>query len=131
MTLSAWIRPSESQSGGERSCLAGADAYFLMAGGGSHRRLGALDNVLAALLVGATIWFCLTLGCGTARGVSGRRRAWWQPVALFLAGSLVDAALAPSGTLVGPILVAAWFAVTASHRVEAASMYLLAAYSRA
>ena len=131
MTLSAWIRPSESQSGWRTIMSRQTDAYFLMAGGGSHRRLGALDNVLAALLVGATIWFCLTLGCGTARGVSGRRRAWWQPVALFLAGSLVDAALAPSGTLVGPILVAAWFAVTASHRVEAASMYLLAAYSRA
>ena len=29
------------------------------------------------------------------------------------------------GTLVGPILVAAWFAVTASHRVEAATMYLV------
>jgi Concanavalin A-like lectin/glucanases superfamily len=127
MTLSAWIRPSESQSGWRTIMSRQTDAYFLMAGGGSHRRLGALDDVLAALLVGATIWFCLTLGCGTARGVSGRRRAWWQPVALFLAGSLVDAALAPSGTLVGPILVAAWFAVTASHRVEAASMYLITA----
>ena len=95
MTLSAWIRP-ESQSGGERSCLARpmrTSSWPVAA----YRRLGALDNVLAALLVGATIWFCLTLGCGTARGVSGRRRAWWRPVALFLAGSLVDAALAPSG----------------------------------
>ena len=64
--------------------------------------------MLAALLVGATIWFCLMLGGGTARGVTDGD-AWWPPVALFLAGSLVDAALAPAGTLVGPILVAAWF----------------------
>jgi Concanavalin A-like lectin/glucanases superfamily len=127
MTLSAWIRPSEPQSGWRTILSRQTDAYFLMAGGGSHRRLGALDDVLAALLVGATICFCLMLGFGTARGVSGRRRAWWQPVALFLAGSLVDAALTPSGTLVGPTLVAAWFAVTASHRIEAASMYLITA----
>ena len=98
-----------------------------MAGGGSRRQLGAVDDILAVLLVGATIWFCLTLGPGTTEGVSRRRRAWWPPVALFLAGSLVDAVLAPSGTLVGPALVAAWFALTASHRLEAASMYLLTA----
>jgi hypothetical protein len=127
MTLSAWIRPSEPQSGWRTILSRQTDAYFLMAGGGSHRRIGAFDNALIGLLVGATIWFCLMLGCGTARGVSGRRRAWWPPVALFLAGSCVDAALAPSGTLVGPILIAAWFAVTASHRVEAASMYLITA----
>jgi hypothetical protein len=127
MTLSAWIRPSESQSGWRTILSRQTDAYFLMAGGGSHRRLGALDDVLAALLVGATICFCLMLGLGTARGVSGRRRAWWPPVALFLAGSLVDAALAPSGTLVGPTLVAAWFAVTAARRIEAAGMYLITA----
>ena len=67
MTLSAWIRPSESQSGWRTIMSRQTDAYFLMAGGGSHRRLGPLDDVLAALLVGATIWFCLTLCCGTAR----------------------------------------------------------------
>ena len=39
----------------------------------------------------------------------------------------MDAVLAPSGTLVGPALVAAWFALTASRRLEAASMYLLTA----
>ena len=124
MTLSAWIRPSQPQSGWRTILSRQTDAYFLMAGGGTHPGSG-LDDVLAALLVGATIWFCFMLGGGTARGVTGRRRAWWPPVALFLAGSLVDAALAPAGTLVGPILVAAWFAVTASHRVEAATMYLI------
>jgi hypothetical protein len=127
MTLSAWIRPSEQQSGWRTILARQTDAYFLMAGGGSQRELGALDDVLAALLVGATIWFCLTLGRRNERGVIRRRRAWWPPVALFLAGSLVDAVLAPSGTLVGPALVAAWFALTASHRLEAASMYLLTA----
>jgi hypothetical protein len=46
---------------------------------------------------------------------------------LFLAGSLVDAALAPSATLIGPTLVALWVARTAPHRGEAGTMYLLAA----
>ena len=98
----------------------------LMAGGGSRRQLGAVDDILAVLLVGATIWFCLTWALvlrkgsagGDARG--GRRSRCslrdlsWMP-------------FAPSGTLVGPALVAAWFALTASHRLEAASMYLLTA----
>jgi hypothetical protein len=98
-----------------------------MAGGGTNRRLGPLDDVLVVLLLGATIWFCLSLGRGATRRAGGRRRAWWQPVALFLAGSLVDVLLAPTGTLVGAALVAGWFAVTASHRFEAVTMYLLTA----
>ena len=127
MTLSAWIRPSERQSGWRTILARQTDAYFLTAGGGSHRSPGALDGVLAALLVGTTLWFCLTLARGTALGVGRPRRAWWPPVALFLAGSLVDAALAPSGTLVGPTFVAAWFALTTSPRVESAGMYLITA----
>ena len=64
MTLSAWIRPSESQSGWRTILHRQTDAYFLMAsgGGGSQLRLGSLDYMLAAVLVGATLWFCLTLG---------------------------------------------------------------------
>jgi Concanavalin A-like lectin/glucanases superfamily len=127
MTLSAWIRPSEPQSGWRTVLARQTDAYFLMAGGGTNRRLGALDDVLVVLLLGATIWFCLSLGRGAARRAGGRRRAWWQPVALFLAGSLVDVLLAPTGTFVGAALVAAWFAVTASQRFEAVTMYLLTA----
>ena len=71
MTLSAWIRPSEPQSGWRTILPRQTDAYFLMAGGGSHRRLGALDNVLGALLVGATICFCLTLAVVPRAGSAG------------------------------------------------------------
>ena len=35
--------------------------------------------------------------------------------------------LAPSGTLIGPTLVAAWYALTASHRGEAACIYVITA----
>jgi hypothetical protein len=88
-------------------------------------RLGALDDARGILLLIAAVWFCVALAAG------GRpdawRRSWWQPIALFIAGSVIDAALAPSGTLIGPILVALWLARTASHRGAAATMYLLSA----
>jgi Concanavalin A-like lectin/glucanases superfamily len=126
MTLSAWSRPSESQTGWRTILHRQTDAYFLAAGGGTVRPIGAwaLDDARAAVLVGAAIWFCLVLASGRAGWVGTRRRSWWPPVALFLVGSAVDAALPPSGTLIGPTLLAVWFAVTASHRGEAASMYL-------
>ena len=41
MTLSAWIRPSQPQSGWRTILSRQTDAYFLMAGGGTHPRLGA------------------------------------------------------------------------------------------
>ena len=40
MTLSAWIRPSQPQSGWRTILSRQTDAYFLMAGGGTHPRLG-------------------------------------------------------------------------------------------
>jgi hypothetical protein len=87
-------------------------------------RLGELDDIRGILLIIAAVWFCVALATDRRPGMW---RRWWQPVALFVAGSVVDAALAPSGTLIGPILVALWLARTASERSMAASMYLLAA----
>lgn len=127
MTLSAWSRPRESQDGWRTILHRQTDAYFLTAGGGSYPVLGTLDDARAALLVAAALWFCLMLAGGPTDRVAGRRRSWWAPVALFLAGSLVDAALAPSATLIGPTLVALWLARTASHPRGAGTMYLLAA----
>jgi Concanavalin A-like lectin/glucanases superfamily len=128
MTLSAWSRPSESQDGWRTILHRQTDAYFLTAGGGgTYQALGALDDARAALLVAAAVWFCLMLAARPTDRVAPRRRSWWAPVALFLAGSLVDAALAPSATLIGPTLVALWVARTAPHRGEAGTMYLLAA----
>ena len=49
-----------------------------------------------------------------------RRRTWWLPLVLFAVGSLVDAVFAPTGTLIGPALVAVWLAATASSRAELA-----------
>ena len=88
-------------------------------------RLGALDDARGILLLIAAVWFCVALAAGRRPGAL--RRSWWQPIALLIAGSVVDAALAPSATLIGPILVALWLARTASHRGTAATMYLLGA----
>jgi hypothetical protein len=125
MTLSAWVRPSESQAGWRTIVDRQIDAYFLMAGGGGGHRLGAFDNVRAALLVVAAVWLGLVLASGRARWIGGRKRSWWPPVMLFLAGSVLDAALAPAGTLFGPALAALWYGLTSSHRGEAATTYLI------
>jgi hypothetical protein len=127
MTLSAWIRPSESQTGWRTILHRQTDAYFLTAGGGPREELGTFDHARLRLLIIAAVWFCVALVTARAPWVTGSGSSFWPPVALFLAGSIVDAALAPSHTLIGPFLVALWFALTASRRGEAASMYLLVA----
>jgi hypothetical protein len=80
-------------------------------------RLGALDDVRGVLLIIAAVWFCVAPAAGRRPGE--RRFSWGHPLALFVAGSVADAALAPSSTLIGPILVALWLAWTAPHRGEA------------
>jgi hypothetical protein len=127
MTLAAWIRPSEPQDGWRTILHRQTDVYFLMAGSDRDNSVGVLDDLRAALLVGAAVWFCVVLAGGGARWVRGHRRTWWPPVALFVAGSVIDAVLAPTGTLTGPFLVAAWYGLTASRRDEATLMFLIAA----
>ncbi len=126
MTLSAWVRPSEPQGGWRTIVARQTDAYFLTAGNGN---LGpsALDEARVVMLVCAAAWFCVALAGGRLRWNHGSRGSWWAPVGLFLAGSILDATVAPSGTVTGPTLVAIWLAATASRRVDAACMYVVAA----
>jgi hypothetical protein len=125
MTLSGWIRPSERQSGWRTVVQRQTDAYLLTASSDRQDRTGGVDDLRAALIIAAAIWFCVLIASALAPR-SARRRHWWLPVGLFVLGSFVDAALAPSGTLVGPTLVALWLAATASSRIETVS-FLLAA----
>ena len=129
MTLSAWVRPTESQSGWRTVLARQTDAYFLTAGGGRRRegRLQTIDGVRVPLLIIAAIWSCLALAGARTPSVRGRRLWYWPPVALFVAGSAVDAALTPSDTLIGPTLVALWFAMVASRRGDVAVMWVLVA----
>src|SRR5262249_44482769 len=127
MTLSAWIRPTESQAGWRTVLHRQTDAYFLMAGGGGDSTsLGRLDDSRVSLLFCGALWFCLAWSCGP-RGAGDRRRSWWVPVVLFVAGSALDAACSPAATLIGPTAVAIWCALTASDRGEAAILYLVGA----
>jgi hypothetical protein len=126
MTLSGWIRPSAPQSGWRTIVQRQTDAYLLTAGSDRQNRLGRLDDLRAALLVAALVWFCVMIATRGSPDAPGRRHSWWEPAGLFVVGSLADAMLAPSGTLLGPALAASWLGVTASTRAEAVA-FLFAA----
>ena len=127
MTLSGWIRPSTWQSGWRTIVQRQTDAYLLTASSNRHSRFGLLDDIRAALVVAAMIWLGLLIAAGGGGGRTALLRSWWLPLGLFLAGCLIDAAIAPSASLVGPALVAAWLAATASTRVETAGFVIAAA----
>jgi hypothetical protein len=127
MTLSAWIRPSAQQTGWRTVVQRQTDAYILTAGSDRQDRYGPIDDVRAALIVAAAMWFFVVIA--TARGpwTAPRRRSWGMPVALFVVGSLGDAALAPTAALIGPALVALWLAATAPAAPERATFLAAAA----
>jgi concanavalin A-like lectin/glucanase superfamily protein len=126
MTLTAWIKPSEQQSGWRTVVARQTDAYTLMAGGGRENagRLEAIDRLRFVIVILLLAWMGVVLARGRVPWASGRSR-WYWPLALFVAGSLVDVAFAPSDTLIGPALVALWWGATSSHRDERVIMYVL------
>jgi hypothetical protein len=126
MTLSAWIRPSRRQKGWRTIVQRQTDAYFLTASSG-HVTNSSGDTLRIALVMFAAGWFGFVIATGRAPRTGARRRSWWVPVVLFAVGSLADAAFAPSGTLVGPLLVALWLSATASRGTERAAVLLVAA----
>jgi hypothetical protein len=126
MTLTAWIKPSESQSGWRTVVARQTDAYTLMAGGGREdaSSIDALDRLRFVVVIALIAGIALAVARGQAPLAAGRRR-WYWPVALFVAGSLVDVAFTHGNTLIGPALVALWFGATSSERTEMVSMYVL------
>jgi Concanavalin A-like lectin/glucanases superfamily len=124
MTLSAWIRPAAVQAGWRTVLAHQTDAYFLMAGGGETVPAGS-DAVRISLLAAAALCFCLALLVGRARWLDAAG-SWWAPVALFLAGSVLDSSLASPGSVIGPYLVALWYAFTARRRTVAVTMFAVA-----
>jgi hypothetical protein len=127
MTLSGWIRPTATQTGWRTIVQRQTDAYLLTASSGRLNRLRRLDDIRAAMVVAAIAFFGWLVATDRDRWAATRRRAWWQPVGLFVAGALADALLAPTGTLIGPTLVAVWLAATASTRAEKVAFLLVAA----
>ena len=55
MTLSGWIRPSESQGGWRTILHRQTDVYFLTAGSSQTTRAGTFDNARALLLVAVAV----------------------------------------------------------------------------
>jgi hypothetical protein len=123
MTLSAWIRPADVQAGWRTVVHRQTDAYFLMAGGGEVPTASVGPRF--ALVVGAAACLCIALVAGGA-GWLDANPSWWPPIALFLAGSAIDVWLMGPGTVIGPTLVAAWYALTATRRAVAMTMFALA-----
>jgi hypothetical protein len=119
MTLSAWVRPDGRQDDWRTIVQRQTDAYFLAAGTSRLNSYGFVDDLRAALVVLAAAWLTYVAA------VRGRRR-WWPPVALFVAGSIADALLAPSGTLIAVLTVATWLAATARHRIPRVTLALCA-----
>ena len=121
ITLSAWIRPVAGQSGWRTIVQRQTDAYFLAASSARVDSGGLQDTLRIVLVVALGAWLCAAIATGRGPTTAARRRTWWLPALLFAAGSVVDAAFAPSGTLFGCIAVALWLAVTAPSRLERAS----------
>jgi hypothetical protein len=117
MTLMAWVKPSESQSGWRTVLARQTDAYFLTASGGREdaARLSSLNRVRFVLVIALLMCIAVTAG-----------RSWYVPAALFIAGSVLDVRLAPADALIGATLVALWCGATASQRDERVIMYALA-----
>jgi hypothetical protein len=113
MTLSAWIRPSAQQDGWRAIVQREADAYFLSAGSSRLNDSGPVDamRTIAIVVTGGLLAFLI--GAARAPRTALRRRTWWLPLVLFTLGSLADAAISPTVTLIGPLLVALWLATTA------------------
>jgi hypothetical protein len=128
MTITAWIKPADSQSGWRTVVGRQTDAYGLQAGGGRENaslleRLDRLRFLLVMVLVAG-------LGLALARGQTPwavARGRWFWPVALFVAGSLLDVAFWPTDTLFGPALLATWCGATTSQRAARVGMCVLAA----
>jgi hypothetical protein len=127
LTLSAWIRPTASQRGWRTIEFRETDIYFLTASSDLPGLVGWADNVLAGSVVAAAAWFSAVMVSSRGRWVGPRRRSWHVAVGTLLFGFIVDAAFAPRATVIGPTLLAVWFAATATSRTEAISGWLVAA----
>jgi hypothetical protein len=125
VTLSAWIRPTASQSGWRTIVQRERDAFFLDAGSNLRGLVGRVDDLLAASVVAAAAGFSVVMAASRGRWLGRRRGVWPVAAAMVVVGSILDVVFAPSVTLLGPTLLVVWFAVSADDRGEAAVGWLV------
>jgi hypothetical protein len=121
------VRPTASQRGWRTVVHRQRDTYFLAAGSSLTGVSGRADDVLAGAVIAAVSWLAIVTTRSRGRWLGDRRHTWRVAVGAVLIGSLADVVLVPSTTLLGPALLATWFAVTATRRREAVGGWLVAA----
>jgi hypothetical protein len=126
LTLSAWVRPSVSQSGWRTIVQREVDVYFLAASSDLEGVVGAGDDALAGSVVVAAAWFGIMTVGRRGRWTRERRGFRWIAVGMVLAAWVVDLALVPSTSLFGPTALAVWLATEARNRTQAVSGWLVA-----
>jgi Concanavalin A-like lectin/glucanases superfamily len=125
LTLSAWIRPTASQSGWRTIVQRERDTFFLHAGSNLQGLVGRVDDLLAGSVVAAAVAFSVVIAATSGRWLGRRRAAWPAAVGMIVVGCAVDAVFAPSVTFFGPTLLAVWFAVSAEEGREAVVGWLV------
>jgi hypothetical protein len=125
LTLSAWIRPAASQGSWRTIIHRERDVFFLNAGSDIQGLVGRVDDLLAASVVVAAAGFAVVIAASRGRWLGRRRGAWPAAAVMILVGCAVDALVTPSVTLLGPTLLAVWFALSADDGAEAAVGWLV------
>jgi hypothetical protein len=89
---------------------------------------GVVSNAVApAMLAGAVLLLLVVVLSGTPVWVGPPTRKAWTPWLVLLAGLAVDTLFVPTGTVVGPALLAGYLAATTCPGWIAAALALLAA----
>ena len=118
-TAARWSGPLSAVLLGTLLLMVGI-SRLIAAGGGPY------DRLLAVAVVGAATGFGSELVRTSGRWTGRRGRSWGIPFGLVVLGFLLDLALLPSGTAFGALLLAVWFAATATDRVETIAGWLMA-----
>jgi hypothetical protein len=128
MTLMAWIKPSESQSGWRTIVDRQRDAYYLAAGGG--RQDAGLFDTLDSLRFALEMLLVVVVAAAFALGqmaVFRRGHGWYWPLAVFIAASLADVAFTGSDTLIAPAALALYCAAVSARGGARIALSALAA----
>jgi hypothetical protein len=122
-TLAAWIRPTALRDGWRTIVYRQTDAYFLDAGSDLEGAVWPASDTLAEVTVVGGFGFAVAVVTARGRRVATSGPPWaigWVTGLVALAAGLViDATVTPPATVIGPLALAAWWAVTSPRRAAA------------